>query len=103
MKIGSIAVIPGDGIGQEVTPEGIRLLDAVGEISGAYSFKYEYFPWGSDYYLKHGSMMADDGLDILKPFDAIFFGAVGNPAKVPDSISLNGLRLKICQGFDQYV
>jgi tartrate dehydrogenase/decarboxylase/D-malate dehydrogenase len=103
MKIFSIAVIPGDGVGREVTPEAIRLLDAVSEISGAYSFKYDYFPWGSDYYLKTGKMMDDNGLDILKPFDAIFFGAVGDPARVPDNITLNGLRLTICQGFDQYV
>lgn len=103
MKKYSIAVIPGDGIGREVTPEGVRLLDAVAEISGAYAFTYEYFPWGSEHYLKTGKMMADDGLDILKGFDNIFFGAVGYPGKVPDNITLNGLRLKICQGFDQYV
>ena len=103
MKKFSIAVIPGDGIGQEVTPEGVRLLDAVGEISGAFSFNYQSFPWGSEYYLKTGKMMDDDGLDILKSFDCIYFGAVGYPGKVPDNITLNGLRLKICQGFDQYV
>jgi len=103
MKTFSIAVIPGDGIGREVTPEAVRLLDAVGGLCGAYSFNYQYFPWGTDYYLKTGKMMDDNGLDILKPFDAILFGAVGDPARVPDNITLNGLRLKIYQGFDQYL
>lgn len=97
-----VAVIPGDGIGQEVTPEGVRVLDRVGEITGAYKMHYEYFPWGCEYYLKTGKMMAEDGLDILRPFDVIYFGAVGFPS-VPDHISLRGLRLPICQGFDQYV
>jgi len=98
----NIAVIPGDGIGNEVVPEGIRVLDAAGEITGSYKFRYEYFPWGCEYYLQHGEMMAKDGLEILRPFDAIFFGAVGFPT-VPDHITLRGLRLPICQGFEQYV
>ncbi len=102
MKEYNIAVIPGDGIGEEVAPEGVRVLDVVGELTGAYKFRYEYFPYGCNYYLKTGKMMADDGLKILKPFDAIYFGAVGFPT-VPDHISLRGLRLPICQGFEQYV
>jgi tartrate dehydrogenase/decarboxylase/D-malate dehydrogenase len=97
-----VAVIPGDGIGQEVTPEGVRVLDAVGELTGAYKMRYEYFPWGCEYYLKTGRMMAEDALDILREFDVIYFGAVGFPS-VPDHISLRGLRLPICQGFEQYV
>lgn len=97
-----IAVIPGDGIGQEVTPEGVRVLDAIGELTGAYKMRYEYFPWSCEYYLKTGRMMAEDGLKILREFDAIYFGAVGFPS-VPDHISLRGLRLPICQGFEQYV
>jgi tartrate dehydrogenase/decarboxylase/D-malate dehydrogenase len=97
-----VAVIPGDGIGQEVTPEGVRILDKVGAITGAYRMRYEYFPWGCEYYLKTGKMMAEDGLKILRSFDVIYFGAVGFP-NVPDHISLRGLRLPICQGFDQYV
>jgi tartrate dehydrogenase/decarboxylase / D-malate dehydrogenase len=97
-----IAVIPGDGIGKEVTPQGVRVLDRVAEIFGSFKFDYEYFPWGCEYYLEHGRMMADDGLKILRDFDAIYFGAVGFPT-VPDSISLRGLRLPICQQFDQYV
>ena len=102
MRDYNIAIIPGDGIGNEVVPEGIRVLDAASEITGSYKFKYEHFPWGCEYYLKHGEMMAKDGLEILKPFDAIFFGAVGFPT-VPDHITLRGLRLPICQGFEQYV
>ena len=97
-----VAVIPGDGIGQEVTPEGVRVLDAVGQLTGAYKMRYDYFPWGCEYYLKTGRMMADDGLKTLKEFDVIYFGAVGFPS-VPDHISLSGLRLPICQGFEQYV
>jgi tartrate dehydrogenase/decarboxylase/D-malate dehydrogenase len=90
-----IAVIPGDGIGQEVVPEGIRVLDRLG------SFQYEHFPWGCQYYLQTGRMMDADGLERLVQFDAIYFGAVGWPS-VPDHVSLWGLRLAICQGFDQY-
>jgi tartrate dehydrogenase/decarboxylase/D-malate dehydrogenase len=102
MKHHNIAVIPADGIGQEVAPEGVKALNAAGELTGEYKFKYEHFPYGCNYYLKHGRMMADDGLKLLKQFDAIYFGAVGSPA-VPDHISLRGLRLPICQGFEQYV
>jgi len=102
MRDYTIAVIPGDGIGNEVVPEAVRVLDAVGEIAASFKLKYEHFPWGCEYYLKHGEMMARDGLDILRPFDAILFGAVGFPT-VPDHVSLRGLRLPICQGFEQYV
>ncbi len=97
-----IAVIPGDGIGQEVVPEGLRVLDHLAATSGGeFSFSFETFPWGCEYYLKHGEMMSADGLDRLASFDAIYFGAVGWPG-VPDHVSLWGLRLAICQGFDQY-
>ena len=101
MRDYNIAVIPGDGIGQEVCPEGLKALDAIAEISRAFRLHYESFPWGCEYYLKHGKMMAADGLKTLEQFDAIYFGAVGFPT-VPDNISLHGLRLPICQGFDQY-
>ena len=98
-----IAVIPGDGIGQEVVPEGLKVLDQLATTSaGRFAFAYETFPWGCDYYLRTGRMMDDDGLERLAPFDAIYFGAVGWPG-VPDHVSLWGLRLAICQGFDQYV
>jgi tartrate dehydrogenase/decarboxylase/D-malate dehydrogenase len=97
-----IAVIPGDGIGNEVVPVGLQVLEALQETSnGELGFEFEWFPWGSDYYLRHGVMMAADGLEKLRDFDAIYFGAVGWP-EVPDHIALWGLRLAICQGFDQY-
>ncbi|MFN8515877.1 MAG: tartrate dehydrogenase [Chloroflexia bacterium] len=95
-----IAVIPGDGIGQEVIPEGVRVLETIGRKFDL-SFNFEHFPWGSDYYRQHGVMMAPDGLETLKSFDAIYFGAVGWP-DIPDYTSLWGLRLAICQGFDQW-
>jgi tartrate dehydrogenase/decarboxylase/D-malate dehydrogenase len=98
----NIALIPGDGIGEEVTPEGVSVLNAAAELTGSFRMHFETFPWGCRYYLETGRMMADDGLKILKPFDAIYFGAVGFPT-VPDHVSLRGLRLPICQGFEQYV
>jgi tartrate dehydrogenase/decarboxylase/D-malate dehydrogenase len=70
-------------------------------VEGTFQLSFKMFPWGCDYYHKHGKMMADDGLATLKEFDAIFFGSVGHPS-VPDHITLWGLRLAICQGFDQY-
>lgn len=98
----AIAVIPGDGIGVEVTPEAIRVLDKLAaQSAGRFSFHYETFPWGCQYYLDTGRMMDADGLQQLQGKDAIFFGAVGWPG-VPDHVSLWGLRLAICQGFDQY-
>jgi tartrate dehydrogenase/decarboxylase/D-malate dehydrogenase len=97
-----IAVIPGDGIGNEVVPEALHVLDAAGRLSGDYRLRYESFPWGCEYYLKHGAMMASDALEVLHGFDAILFGAVGFPS-VPDHVSLRGLRLPICQAFEQYV
>ncbi len=97
-----IAVIPGDGIGKEVVPEGLRVLDRLAERSGgALAFETESFPWGCEHYLETGRMMDEDGLERLAGFDAIYFGAVGWPT-VPDHIALWGLRLAICQGFDQY-
>ena len=102
MRAYTIAVIPGDGIGQEVVPQGLRVLDRLSQLSdGAFCFEYEHFPWGCQYYLETGRMIDDDGLDRLRSFDAIYFGAVGWPG-VPDHISLWGLRLVICQSFDQY-
>jgi len=97
-----IAVIPGDGIGNEVVPVGLQVLESLqGTSDGRFGFTFEWFPWGSQYYLEHGVMMAPDGLDRLRDFDAIYFGAVGWP-DVPDHVALWGLRLAICQGFDQY-
>ncbi len=100
-RVYSIAAIPADGIGIEVIDETIELLDAVQQRFIDVGFDIQKFDWGSDYYRKHGRMMPVDGLKTLKPFDAILFGAVGAP-DVPDHITLWGLRLEICQGFDQY-
>jgi tartrate dehydrogenase/decarboxylase / D-malate dehydrogenase len=96
-----IAAIPGDGIGGEVIDAGVRALEACAARDGGFSFSFEHFDWGSDHYKKYGVMMPADGLEKLKPFDAIYFGAVGAP-DVPDHVTLWGLRLAICQPFDQY-
>lgn len=101
MRHYNIAAIPADGIGPEVIEAGVAVLQALAQRAGDFSLAVENFDWGSDYYKKHGVMMPADGLERLKPFDAIYFGAVGAP-DVPDHITLWGLRLPICQGFDQY-
>ncbi len=100
MKTYRIAAIPGDGIGQEVIAAGIEVLEALAERSG-FGLGFDHFDWGSDYYKRHGIMMPADGLDAIRGHDAIFFGAVGAP-DVPDHVTLWGLRLAICQPFDQY-
>lgn len=96
-----IAAIPADGIGPEVIGAGLQVLEALAARDPELSFEVTSFDWGSDYYKTHGEMMPEDGRTQLEPFDAIFFGAVGAP-DVPDHITLWGLRLPICQGFDQY-
>ncbi len=97
-----IASIPADGVGKEVIAAGRKVLDYVAEQSnGAFAFQWDDFDWGSEYYARHGKMMADDGLATLKDYDAIYFGAVGW-SNVPDHISLWGLRLNITQNFDQW-
>ena len=96
-----IAVIPGDGVGNEVAAEATKILYAVAEKHG-FGVETVNFEWGCDYYLKHGKMMSDDMLDTLKDFDAIFLGCIGDANKVPDHISLT-LLLTIRKGFDQYV
>ncbi|HHG8771503.1 TPA: tartrate dehydrogenase [Raoultella planticola] len=101
MKNYAIAAIPADGIGPEVISAGVEVLHAVAKRQGDIQFSVRTFEWGSDYYKAHGVMMPEDGLQQLQPFDAIYFGAVGAP-DVPDHITLWGLRLPICQGFDQY-
>ncbi len=101
MRTHRIAAIPGDGIGTEVIAAGIEVLEALAAADGGFSLSFEHFPWGSAWYLAHGRMMDEDGLERLKAFDAIFFGAVGS-REVADHVSLWGLRLAICQGFDQY-
>jgi tartrate dehydrogenase/decarboxylase / D-malate dehydrogenase len=96
-----IASIPADGIGREVIEAGLEVLDALSTKDGTFTLKVDHYDWGSDRYRKIGTYMPEDGLDQLRQADAIYFGAVGDP-NVPDHISLWGLRLPICQGFDQY-
>jgi len=102
MREHAIAAIPGDGIGPEVIAAGFEVLQVVAQKTGSFRLRVEAFPWGSDFYKKHSVMMPNDGLDRLRAFNAIYFGAVGAP-DVPDHVTLWGLRLAICQGFDQYV
>jgi tartrate dehydrogenase/decarboxylase / D-malate dehydrogenase len=96
-----IAAVPGDGIGLEVIEAGVTVLEALAEVEPDLDFAVERFPWGSAYYLEHGEMMPKDGFEKLRAFDAILFGSAGDP-RVPDHITLWGLRLAICQGMDQY-
>ena len=98
----SIAVIPGDGIGREVIPEGIRVLEAVGAKYGV-QFEWQEFPWSCDWYKQHGKMCPDDAPQILRKFDAIYFGAVGDPSVVPDHVSAWGLLINFRRWFDLYV
>jgi len=100
LKTYRIASIPGDGIGKEVIAAGVEILKSLSEKEN-FRLTFEDFDWSSERYLKTGAYIPDGGLETLKTFDAIFFGAVGSP-DVPDHISLWGLRLPICQGFDQY-
>lgn len=100
MRKHKIAAMPGDGIGKEVVPAGIRVLEALAAGEG-FGIDVQWFDWGSDHYKRTGKMMPEDGLAQIKPIDAIYFGAVGMP-DVPDHVTLWGLRLAICQPFDQY-
>lgn len=101
MRVHKIAAIPGDGIGKEVIPAGLAVLDSLQRTCGDFKLLVETFGWGSDYYRATGTMIPEDGLALLKRFDAIYFGAVGDP-QIPDHVTLWGLRLFICQAFDQY-
>jgi len=101
MKTYKLAAIPGDGIGAEVVSAGIEVLEALAQRDGSFGFKVDHFDWGGEYYKKHGRMMPENGRDQIKNHDAILFGSAGHP-DIPDHITLWGLRLAICQGFDQY-
>ncbi|MCS0501988.1 tartrate dehydrogenase [Ancylobacter mangrovi] len=101
MRQHKIALIPGDGIGSDVIHAGRRVLDTLAANDGGFAFSFETFDWGSDRYRRVGRMMPEDGVDTLRAFDAIYFGAVGDP-QIPDHITLWELRLAICQGLDQY-
>ena len=101
MKSYRIACIPGDGIGKEVIPAGQQVLEALAASGNQFRFEFTSFGWGGDWYREHGEMMPTNGLDEIRNADAILFGSAGDP-QIPDHITLWGLRLKICQGFDQY-
>ena len=101
MKRYRIAVIPGDGVGKEVIPAGQRVLEAA--VAGHAELAWTVLPWGSDYYRQTGAMMPPDGLEILQDFDAIYLGAVGDPPRVPDHVTLWGLLLPIRKAFDLHV
>lgn len=98
-----IAVLPGDGIGNEVMPQGIQVLDTVARKTGSFSIEWQSYPWGSDFYGMTGRMMPTDALQILSDFDAIYFGAIGMPALIPDHVTLWEFILPLRQGFDQYI
>ena len=102
MKQYTIAVIPGDGIGPEVINESLKVLNRISQLDGTFSFRFDTYPWGCEYYQKTGEMMPANGIDILRPYDAILLGAIGAPG-VPDHISLRDLLLKIRHDFDEYV
>jgi tartrate dehydrogenase/decarboxylase/D-malate dehydrogenase len=97
----NIAAIPGDGIGKEVIAAGLEVLSACAERDGRFTLDVTRFDWGSERYKKTGALMPNDGVEVLKQFDAILFGAVG-ASDVPDDVTLWGLRLAICQSLDQY-
>jgi tartrate dehydrogenase/decarboxylase / D-malate dehydrogenase len=95
-----IAVIAGDGVGQEVVPAALQVLEAI-SVRFATTFDLHHFDWGAEYYFRNGRMMPADALDQLRPMDAILLGAVGDP-KIPDHVTLNGLLLPIRRTFDQF-
>ncbi|HLZ04101.1 MAG TPA: tartrate dehydrogenase [Bradyrhizobium sp.] len=101
MKSYKIAAIPGDGIGTEVISAGVEALNAIASREGRFRFEFDHFDWGGEHYKKHGRMMPENGRDLIRKHDAILFGSAGHP-DIPDHITLWGLRLAICQPFDQY-
>ncbi|WIW50626.1 tartrate dehydrogenase (plasmid) [Bradyrhizobium sp. 62B] len=101
MKTYKIAAIPGDGIGSEVVDAGVEVLKALAKRNGAFAFHFDHFDWGGEYYKRNGRMMPENGRDLIRNHDAILFGSAGHP-EIPDHITLWGLRLAICQPFDQY-
>src|SRR5579871_1251690 len=101
MKTYKIAAIPGDGIGSEVVDAGVEVLKELAKRDATFQFSIDHFDWGGEYYKKHGRMMPEDGRSRIRNHDAILFGSAGHP-DIPDHITLWGLRLAICQPFDQY-
>ena len=103
MKHYKIATIPGDGIGKEVMPEGVRVLDAAAAKFG-FALDWDWIDWAScDYFVKHGVMMPENWFARIAKHDAVYFGAVGDPARVPDHISLWGSLIQFRRRFDLYV
>jgi tartrate dehydrogenase/decarboxylase/D-malate dehydrogenase len=98
-----IAVLPGDGIGNEVMPEGLKVLESAARRTGGFNLQFTNLPWGSAYYQQTGCMMPSDALKILASYDAIYFGAIGLPAVIPDHVTLREFLLPIRQGLDQYI
>jgi len=101
MRHYKIAAIPGDGIGTEVIAAGVEVLEALAKRDDSLAFQFDHFDWGGEYYKKHARMMPENGRDQIRHHDAILFGSAGHP-DIPDHITLWGLRLAICQPFDQY-
>ena len=101
MKSYRIAIIPGDGIGREVVPAGRQVLEVLARGRNGFDLEFEEFDWGGDFYRRCGAMMPEDGLERLRAKDAILFGSAGD-RQIADHITLWGLRLRICQGLDQY-
>jgi tartrate dehydrogenase/decarboxylase/D-malate dehydrogenase len=101
MKTYALAAIPGDGIGTEVVDAGVEVLHAIAKRDGGFAFRVDRFDWGGEYYKTHGRMMPENGRDLIRAHDAILFGSAGHP-EIPDHVTLWGLRLAICQPFDQY-
>lgn len=101
MKAYRIAAIPGDGIGQEVIAAALDVLAALAEREGRFTLSVDHFDWGGEYYKRHGRMMPEGGRDLIRHHHAILFGSAGHP-DIPDHLTLWGLRLAICQPFDQY-
>jgi tartrate dehydrogenase/decarboxylase/D-malate dehydrogenase len=101
MKTYMIAAIPGDGVGPEVVDAGVEVLKALAKREGAFALHFDHFEWGAAYYKRHGRMMPEDGREQIQRHDAILFGSAGHP-DIPDHVTLWGLRLAICQPFDQY-
>lgn len=102
MKVYKLAVLPGDGIGPEVTREAMKVLNTLSEIDSSFQFETKEFNWNSEYYLEHGRMMPEDGLETLRNYDAILFGAIGDH-RVPDPVTIWELILPIRKNFQQYV
>ena len=102
MRTYKIALLPGDCVGKEVVPEGVKVLQEMSRVTDTFKLVFDEFPWGAEFYLKHGQCMPDDALDILKKYDAIYLGAIGHP-DVPDHIGVGQVIFTIRQNFNQYV